>query len=179
MFFGTELSTSFSFIHHWLLQKVFWFSLTNSKFSVNVCSFFGFPSVKIKSDDRYQIGQGISSDSHRPILYHVISFIQWEPAEIIRWVIKKNNLQILDLQRLASLIITKKGLKLLKGRKGWELESAKIHSNTAKVICWDLLENNQSVTLALTTTPHLVTYALGVICWPQWDTNPQLTLAQS
>ena len=26
----------------------------------------------------------ISSDNHRPILYYVISFIQWEPAEIIR-----------------------------------------------------------------------------------------------
>ena len=66
----------------------FLFSLTNSKFSVNVCSFLGFPSVEIKSDDGYQIGRGISSDNHRPILYHVISFIQWEPAEIIRWVIR-------------------------------------------------------------------------------------------
>ena len=54
----------------------FWFSLTNSKFSVNICMFLGFPSVEIKSDDGYQIGQGTSSDSHRPILYHVISFIQ-------------------------------------------------------------------------------------------------------
>ena len=26
-------------------------------------------------------------DILRPILFHVISFIQWEPAEIIRWVI--------------------------------------------------------------------------------------------
>ena len=65
----------------------FGFSLTNSKFSVNICSFLGFPSVEIKSDDGYQIARGISSDNHRPILYHVISFIQWEPAEIIRWVI--------------------------------------------------------------------------------------------
>ena len=75
MFLGTELSTAFSFIRHWLLQNVF-FSLTNSKFSVNVCSFLGFPSVEIKSDDGYQIGRGISSDNHCPILYHVISFIQ-------------------------------------------------------------------------------------------------------
>ena len=76
MFLGTELLTSFLFIRHWLLQKFFWFSLTNSKFSVSVCSFFGFPSVEIKSDDGYQIGRGISSDNHRPILYHVISSIQ-------------------------------------------------------------------------------------------------------
>ena len=68
-------------------KKFFLAFLTNSKFSVSVCSFLGCPSVKIKSDDRYQIGQGISSDNHRPILYHVISFIQWEHAEIIRWVI--------------------------------------------------------------------------------------------
>ena len=78
MFLGTELSTSFLFIRHWLLQNVFFFgfSLTNSKFSVNVSSFLGFPSVEIKPDDGYQIGRGISSDNHRPILYHVISFIQ-------------------------------------------------------------------------------------------------------
>ena len=67
MFLGTELSTGgFLFIRHWLLQNVccfFWFSLTNSKFSVNVCSFLGFPSVEIKSDDGYQIGRGISSDN--------------------------------------------------------------------------------------------------------------------
>ena len=82
MFLGTELSTSFSFIRHWLLQKgflfffFFWFSLTNSKFSVNVCSLLGFPSVEGKADDGYRIGRRISSDIHRPILYHVISFIQ-------------------------------------------------------------------------------------------------------
>ena len=77
MFLGTELSTSFLFIRHWLLQKVFFpFSLTNSKFSVNVSSFLGFPSIEIKSDDGYQIGRGISSDNHRPILYQVISLIQ-------------------------------------------------------------------------------------------------------
>ena len=76
MFLGTELSTGFLFIRNWLLQNLFsWFSLTNSKFSVNVCSFLGFPSVEIKSDDGHQIGWGISSDNHRPILYHVISFI--------------------------------------------------------------------------------------------------------
>ena len=33
------------------------------------------------------MGRGISPDNHRPILYHVIRFIQWEPAEISRWVI--------------------------------------------------------------------------------------------
>ena len=54
-------------------KSFFWFSLTNSKFSVNVCSFLGFPSVEIKSDDGYQIGRRMSSDIHRPILYHVIS----------------------------------------------------------------------------------------------------------
>ena len=57
-------------------KSLVWFSLTNLKFSVNVCSFFGFSSVEIKSDDGYQIGRRISSDIHRPILYHVISFIQ-------------------------------------------------------------------------------------------------------
>ena len=68
-------------------KSPFQFSLTNLKFSVNVCWFFGFPSVEIKSDDGYQIGRRIPPDIHRPILYHVISFIQWEPSEIIRWVI--------------------------------------------------------------------------------------------
>ena len=62
------------FIHPSLAfaKSFFWFSLANSKFSVNVCSFLGFPSVEIKSDDGYQIGRRIFSD----ILYHVISFIQ-------------------------------------------------------------------------------------------------------
>ena len=54
MFLGTELSTSFLFIRHWLLQKaVSRFSLTNSKFNVNVFSFLGFPAVEIKSDGGY------------------------------------------------------------------------------------------------------------------------------
>ena len=57
-------------------KSFFWFSLTNSKVSETVCSFLGFSSVEIKSDDGYQIGRGISSDNHRPILYDVISFIQ-------------------------------------------------------------------------------------------------------
>ena len=34
-----------------------------------------------------------------------------------------------------------KGLKLLKGREDWELESAKIRFNTGKMICQDQLEN--------------------------------------
>ena len=75
------------FIYLASAKSLFWFSLTNWKFSLNVCLFFGFPSVKIKSDDGYQIGRQISSDNHRPILYHVVSFIQWEPTEIIQWVI--------------------------------------------------------------------------------------------
>ena len=49
--------------------------------------FLVFSSIEIKSDGGYQIRRRISSDNHRPILYHLISFIQWEPAEIIRWVI--------------------------------------------------------------------------------------------
>ena len=53
-----------------------WISLTNLKFSVNFCSFLGFPSVEIESDDGCQIGRRISSDNYRSILYHVISFIQ-------------------------------------------------------------------------------------------------------
>ena len=54
---------------------------------VSTCSFLGLSSVEIKSDDGYQIGRRISSDNHRPILYHAISFIQREPGEIIHWVI--------------------------------------------------------------------------------------------
>ena len=69
----------------------FWCSLTNQKFSLNVCLFFGFPSVEIISDDGYQIVRRISSDNQRPILYYVISFIQWEPAEIIWWVITSDS----------------------------------------------------------------------------------------
>ena len=47
VFLGTELSTSFLFIHHWFLQKVFWFSLTNSKFSV-IVFWFSFLRNKIR-----------------------------------------------------------------------------------------------------------------------------------
>ena len=45
-------------------------------------SCFAFSSVEIKSNDGYQIGRRISSDNDRPDLYHVISFIQPEPAVI-------------------------------------------------------------------------------------------------
>ena len=76
MFLGTELSTSFYLSVTGFCKKFFWFSLNNLKFSVNVCSFLGLSSVEIKSDDGHQIGRRISSDIHRPILYHVISFIQ-------------------------------------------------------------------------------------------------------
>ena len=64
MFHGTELSTSILFIRHWLLQKVFFWPLTNLKFGVKVCSFLGFPSVEIKSDDGYQIVRRISCDQN-------------------------------------------------------------------------------------------------------------------
>ena len=47
-----------------------------TKLRLSVCSFLGFSSVEVKSDDRYQIGRRISSDNHRPLLYHVISFIR-------------------------------------------------------------------------------------------------------
>ena len=77
MLLGTKLSTSL---------LLFRFSLTNLKFSENVCWLFGFPSVEIKSDDGYQIGRRISSDIHRLILYHVISIIKWDLAENILWV---------------------------------------------------------------------------------------------
>ena len=40
---------------------------------------------QIKSDDRFQIGWQIFSAIHHPILHQVISFIQWEPAQINRW----------------------------------------------------------------------------------------------
>ena len=35
-----------------------------------------FSSRQRISDDGYQIGRSILSDNHRPILYHVMSFIQ-------------------------------------------------------------------------------------------------------
>jgi len=60
-----------------------------------------------------------------------------------------------------------KGLKLLKGREDWELESARIRSNTGKMICQDQLENKQKATPvkgrrpALATISHHVTYASG------------------
>ena len=61
------------------------------------------------------------------------------------------------------------GLKLLKGREGWELEPAKVRSDTDKMICRDQLEKKQSATpakgrrLAPATTKHHITYASGVI----------------
>ena len=61
------------------VKSLFWFSLTNEKFSLNVCLFLDFLSLEIR--------RRISSDNHRSLVYHVISFIQWESAEIIRWVI--------------------------------------------------------------------------------------------
>ena len=54
---------------------------------MNACSFLGLYSVEIKSDDGYQIRRRISSDNHHLILHHLSSFIQWEPEEIMRWVI--------------------------------------------------------------------------------------------
>ena len=65
-------------------------SMTVEKFCSSACShsFLGLYSVKTKSDDWYQIWQRISSDNHRPILNQVVSFIQWEPEEIVRWVIR-------------------------------------------------------------------------------------------
>ena len=62
-----------------LRKRSFWFSLADKKFSLNISLFLGFPSVEKKSDDGYQIGPRISSDNY--------CFIQWEPSEIIRWVI--------------------------------------------------------------------------------------------
>ena len=40
------------------LASWFLFSMTNKKFSLRVCSFLGFSSVEIKSDDGYQIDGG-------------------------------------------------------------------------------------------------------------------------
>ena len=67
---------------------------------LNVCLFLCFPPVEIKSDDEYQIGRQTSSDNYHPILYHVISFIQREPTEIIQKIIKTNNLFSLFLALL-------------------------------------------------------------------------------
>ena len=36
-----------------------------------------------------RIGRQLSPDSRRPILYHVVCFIQWLSAKINRWVIKE------------------------------------------------------------------------------------------
>ena len=50
-------------------------SLASAKSFLNVCSFLGFASVEKKVRRGYQIGRRISSNNHRPILYHVINFI--------------------------------------------------------------------------------------------------------
>ena len=76
MFICRELSTSLLIPPSLASAKVFLlFSMTDKKFGLNACSFLCLCSVEIKSDDGYQIGRRISSDNHRPILYHVISFI--------------------------------------------------------------------------------------------------------
>ena len=46
-------------------KRIFW--PFDQKFSLNVCSFYGFSFVEIKSDDGYQIGRWISSDNQRAI----------------------------------------------------------------------------------------------------------------
>ena len=77
MFLCAELSTSFLISPSLASAKsILLFSMTDKKFSLNACSFLGFYSVEIKSHDGYQIGRWISSDNHRPILFHEISFIQ-------------------------------------------------------------------------------------------------------
>ncbi len=43
--------------------------------------------LSLKSGDWYQIGRGILPDTRRPILYHVMRFVQWPRAKINRWVI--------------------------------------------------------------------------------------------
>ena len=76
MFLCDELSISFLISPSLASAKsILLFSMTNEKFSLNACSFLGLYSVEIKSDDGYQIGRQISSDNHRPMFYHVISFI--------------------------------------------------------------------------------------------------------
>ena len=68
VFPGTALSTSFVFSSSLASAKrIFLSSMTNRKFSLNVCSFPGISFVEIKSNDGYQIGRRISSDNHRPI----------------------------------------------------------------------------------------------------------------
>ena len=52
-------------------KSLFWFSLTNLKFSVNVCSPFGFPSVEIKQTT------DIKSDSGYPLISIVRFCITW------------------------------------------------------------------------------------------------------
>ena len=78
MFLCAELSTRFLITPSLLSAKSILLCFS-WPISLNACSFFGLYSVEIKSDDGYQIGRRISSD-----LYHVISFIQWEPEESIQ-----------------------------------------------------------------------------------------------
>ena len=62
-------------------KKSFWFSFDQNKIRQQISN-----PTNIKCDG-YQIPRQISSDNHRPVLSQVISFIQLDPAEIMRWVI--------------------------------------------------------------------------------------------
>ena len=77
MFVCVELSTSFLFSPSLTSTKsILLFSMADLKFSLNACLFLGLHLLETKSDEAYQIRQQISSNIHRPILYHIISFIQ-------------------------------------------------------------------------------------------------------
>ena len=71
MFLCTELSTNFLISPSLASAKSIFlkFSMTDQKFSLIACSFLGLSSVKVKSDDEYQIRRTISSDDHCLILY--------------------------------------------------------------------------------------------------------------
>ena len=85
--FGNKLSNSLLISRSLASIKHFFFGFPRANFSLSACLLFSFSSISIIVDNKYQIGQQISSDNHRLILYHKISFIQWQATEINQWVI--------------------------------------------------------------------------------------------
>ena len=76
-------------------RKIVYHQIWNPRawFSLSACSFLGLSSLEIKWDDgsdknkdRNKIGRRISSDNHRPILYHVISLSNKNPQKLIGWL---------------------------------------------------------------------------------------------
>ena len=84
VFPGTALETRLFIASLLVLAKRFsWFSIKMLNFQ-NVCFVYKW---RIKSEDGYQIGRGMSPDTHPSILYHVMHFSQWEGKKVSVWVI--------------------------------------------------------------------------------------------